>query len=98
MRVALPLSLLLTFGCTGVDGDDRDDSFGGRGAKTDGGYSTCQLAEVLKLVNESTTTTAKLEDLGLADEAARAIVAHRHGPDGDPGTADDDVYDDLDEL
>jgi len=98
MRVALPLSLLLTVGCTGVEGDERDDSFGGKDAKSDGGYSTCQLAEVIKLVNESTTTTGKLEELGLSDEAARAIVAHRHGPDGDPGTADDDIYDDLDEL
>lgn len=98
MRLVLPLSLLLTVGCTGVDGDDRNDSFGGKDAKSDGGYSSCQLAEVLKLVNESTTTTDKLGELGLADEASRAIVAHRHGPDGDPGTADDDVYDDLDEL
>jgi len=98
MRLVLPLSLLLTVGCTGVDGDERNDSFGGKDAKSDGGYSSCQLAEVLKLVNESTTTTDKLGDLGLADEASRAIVAHRHGPDGDPGTADDDIYDDLDEL
>jgi len=98
MRLALPLSLLLTVGCTGVEGDERGDSFGGDGAKSDGAYSTCQLAEVIKLVNESTTTTASLGDLGLSDEAGRSILAHRNGPDGDPGTADDDIYDDLNEL
>lgn len=98
MRVPWPLCLLLTVGCTGVDGDDRDDSFGGKGAKSDGLYSSCQLAEVLKLVNESSTTADRLTDLGLSDDAARAIVAHRHGPDGTAGTADDDIYDDLDEL
>lgn len=83
---------------SGVGGDARDDSFGGAGAKEDGAYSSCQLAEVLKLVNESTTTTARLQELGLSDDAARTIVAHRAGADGMPGTGDDDVYDDLDEL
>ena len=57
------LALLLTVGCTGTEGDGRDDSFGGSGAKEDGAFSTCQLAEVLKLVNESTSTASKLEDL-----------------------------------
>lgn len=98
MRVALPITLLLTVGCTGVDGDAKDDSFGGKDAKNDGAYSTCQLAEVVKLVNESTTTTDKLSEIGLSDEAARSIVKHRQGPDGQAGTGDDDVFDDLDEL
>jgi hypothetical protein len=79
-------------------GDGRDDSFGGAGAKADGWYSPCQLAEVLKLVNESTTTADALTDRGLSADAARSILAHRNGADGDPGTGDDDIYDDLDEL
>ncbi|HEU0037350.1 MAG TPA: hypothetical protein VFQ53_42360 [Kofleriaceae bacterium] len=98
MRVSLPIALLLTVGCTSTDGDARDDSFGGKGAKEDGAYSSCQLAEVLKLVNESTSTVDALQGLGLSDNAAKAIVAHRNGPDGDPGTGDDDIFDDLDEL
>jgi hypothetical protein len=98
MRATWPLALLLTVGCTGTEGDGRDDSFGGSGAKEDGAFSTCQLAEVIKLVNESTSTTDKLTDLGLSDDAAKSIVAHRNGPDGDPGTGDDDIYDDLNEL
>lgn len=98
MRMTWPLALLLTVGCTGTEGDARDDSFGGSGAKEDGGFSTCQLAEVLKFANESTSTADKLREIGLSDDAATAIVAHRNGPDGDPGTGDDDIYDDLDEL
>lgn len=96
-RLALPI-LLMTVGCTGVEGDAKDDSFGGDQAKSDGMYSSCQLAEVLKFVNESTSTTGQLEDQGLSSEAAGAIVKHRNGPDGDPGTGDDDIYDDLNEL
>jgi hypothetical protein len=90
--------LVAASACFGVAGDGRDDSFGGKGAKEDGSFSSCQLAEVLKFVNESTTTQSKLEDAELSDQAARSIVAHRNGPDGDPGTGDDDIYDDLDEL
>lgn len=96
MRSVL-FALLLTIGCT-TDGDGRDDSFGGAGAKSDGMYSECQLAEVLKLVNESGSSVDRLEEVGLADDAASAIVAHRHGPDGAAGTADDDIFDSLDEL
>lgn len=98
MRFAWPLTLLLTVGCTGLDGDAKDDSFGGKDAKTDGGYSSCQLAEVLKLANESTTTADSLKELGLSGEAASALIQHRTGADGQPGTGDDDIFDDLDEL
>jgi hypothetical protein len=98
MRITWPVTLLALVSCGGNAGDGRDDSFGGSGAKQDGEFSTCQLAEVLKLVNESTSTTAKLEEIGLSEDAAKAIVAHRNGPDGDPGTGDDDIFDDLDEL
>ena len=89
---------VLTVGCSSLAGDGREDSFGGAGAKTDGAFSTCQLAEVLKLVNESTSTADALVGFGLSDDTAREIVAHRAGSDGAVGTADDDVFDDLDEL
>ncbi|MEO8550204.1 MAG: hypothetical protein ABI678_09520 [Kofleriaceae bacterium] len=99
MKRELALGLLLTIGCTANnEGDAKDDSFGGSDVKADGGFSSCQLAEVLKLVNESTSSTDKLVELGLSDDAAKAIVAHRAGPDGDAGTGDDDVFDDLNEL
>lgn len=99
MRKLVPILVAVLGGCgTDGPGDSRDDSFGGSGAKEDGLFSTCQLAEVLKVANESTSTIEKLREMGVADNAAKAIVAHRNGPDGDAGTADDDVFDDLDEL
>ncbi|MBS1119032.1 MAG: hypothetical protein H6Q90_1260 [Deltaproteobacteria bacterium] len=98
MRLSIPMALVLASGCTATPGDARDDSFGGKGAKEDGAFSSCQLAEVLKVVNESTSSVDTLTGFGLSDDAAKAIVAHRNGPDGDPGTADDEVFDDLDEL
>jgi hypothetical protein len=95
----LPLLLVAVTGCFGGNaGDPKDDSFGGDGAKEDGTYSTCQLAEVTKLANESTSTVDFLKDHGLSDKAAENIVAHRNGPDGQPGTADDDIFDNLNEL
>ncbi|HUS31622.1 MAG TPA: hypothetical protein VMZ53_24115, partial [Kofleriaceae bacterium] len=82
-----------------MPGDAKDDSFGGSGAKEDGQYSACQLAEVLKLVNDSSSTASSLQDkVGLAENASRAIAAHRNGADGQQGTGDDDIYDDLNEL
>jgi hypothetical protein len=96
---SLPIFLLLTVGCTDVAGDAKDDSFGGADVKEDGQYSPCQLAEVLKLVNNSSATSDYLQDkAGLAENAARAITKHKNGPDGDLGTGDDDIFDDLGEL
>lgn len=93
------LVCLLGAGCAfGPEGDGRNDSFGGNAAKADGQFTECQLAQVLRFVNDSATDTGRLRDIDLTGDAASAIVAHRHGPDGDPGTGDDDIYDDLNEL
>src|SRR5690349_8377334 len=92
------LFLVLVAGCSDVAGDAKDDSFGGKDSKADGQYGQCELAEALKYVNESTTTVDSLKAGGLSDNAAGAIIAYRSGPDGQAGTGDDEVYDDLDEL
>lgn len=97
-RLAALLALLASAACFEPAGDGRDDSFGGDGAKADGNFTECQLAQVLRFVNDSATTKGKLRDLDLTSDAANSIVDHRHGPDGDPGTGDDDIYDDLNEL
>ncbi|MCX5742685.1 MAG: hypothetical protein NT062_09335 [Proteobacteria bacterium] len=90
---------MLLVGCTDqVAGDQQGDSFGGKDSKADGTYGVCELAEVVKYANESTTTVDALKEAGVADAAAAAIVAYRNGPDGQPGTGDDEVIDDLDEL
>jgi hypothetical protein len=56
---------------------------------------------VLALVNDPTVTFDELDvDAGLNATAAKNIIAHRDGPDGQPGTSDDDLFDgpDLSEL
>ncbi len=107
LRSAAVLTAVLTglIGCSQTDFaspetevDTRNASFGGSAAKADGFYSECQLLEVLKSVNESTTTVATLVEQGIQEEAAMAIVNHRLGPDGVAGTGDDDLFGDLDEL
>jgi hypothetical protein len=97
------LSGLLAGGCaeTPADapaGDEQSATFGGVALKADGKYTDCELLEVLKLVNESATDVASLKAIGLRTEAANRIFAHHVGPDALLGTADDDVYDSLDEL
>ncbi len=97
---ACTLSIGLSLaGCadTGTE-DGRTDSFGGAGAKSDSEFSACQLSEVLNFVNESNTSVSRLTRAGLSTAVAKNIFAHRVGPDGDIGTGDDDLYDDLDEL
>ncbi len=99
MRHELAICLLLTVGCTsGNEGDAKDDSFGGDNIKADGSYSSCQLAEVLKLANESTTTVDTLTGYGVAEKAATKIIAHRDGADATAGTGDDNIFDTLREL
>jgi len=53
----------------------------------------------LALVNSPSTTLELLDVVvGLERRAAENIIAHRDGPDAQPGTADDDRFDDLAEL
>ncbi len=100
-RILLASVLTLTGACsTDAEplGDDESSSFGGNAIKADGSYEECVVLEVLELVNEATSDVSRLQDLGLRSNAAENIVAHRHGPDGLPGTGDDDIFDDLQEL
>jgi len=55
--------------------------------------------KLLEFVNHRTTTTKVLDiDVGLDSRAARNIVAHRDGPDGVYGTADDNPFDSRQEV
>jgi len=52
---------------------------------------------VLDLVNEASLTLLD-DDVALDKRAAENIVAHRDGADATAGTADDDLFDSIDEL
>lgn len=54
---------------------------------------------VLALVNDLSVGFDELDiDARLNARAARNIIAHRDGADASPGTADDNLFDDIDEL
>jgi Nuclease A inhibitor-like protein len=56
-------------------------------------------AGVCRLLNDPATTLAVLDDgVPLDRRAAVGLIAHRNGPDGVFGTADDDLFDSLAEV
>ena len=58
-----------------------------------------QVPAILDFVNHPTTTTKVLTDeVGLTSTQAHNIVTYRDGPDESPGTADDNLFDSLEEL
>jgi DNA uptake protein ComE-like DNA-binding protein len=72
--------------------DGRTESFGRTVAAND-------VFLILSLVNDPATTFTVLDiDAGLNRIAAENIIAHRNGPDGLFGTADDNPFDTLAEL
>lgn len=95
------VALATALGCADpgveVETDEENASFGG-GGKADHLFSACEKSEVLKLLNESTSTADHLVSLGMNRRAANNVWAHRLGADGQLGTADDDIFDDFDEF
>ena len=54
---------------------------------------------VLDMLNHVTTNVTVLDiDAGVTATAAKWLIAHRDGPDGLPGTADDDPFDSIQEV
>lgn len=104
---ALGVGVFVGTSCVGggahEDGDEEQASFGGADAKNDDQYSSCELREALAFLNRSTTTEESLRDatfagLRTARQAAANLVSHRNGADRTLGTADDDLFDDLNEV
>lgn len=93
-------ALLAVVGCGAesaeVAGDGENDPFGI--GKADGQFSDCQLEKVLEFVNDPATTVDALRNIGLRSNAGANIIEHRDGPDGQAGTADDNLFDDIEEL
>lgn len=108
LKTTTALSLLLTgslVACGAPEPEQAileapDASFSiGKADGPAGGFTSCQLREVLKVINESETTFEALRDeVKVHTRAAKNIYAHRIGPDALPGTGDDDLFDDLKEL
>jgi formylglycine-generating enzyme required for sulfatase activity len=79
--------------------DDRDASFLGSGKADTGGIEDGSPEAVQILAVANTATADQLIGVvGLSERAADAIVAYRLGDDEQPGTADDERFDNLAEL
>lgn len=100
-KLSIAATALLCAACAqpapDLPSDAEGASFGG-GAKADDLFSVCEKSEVLKLLNESTSTPDHLVELGINRRAAESVWAHRLGADAQLGTADDDIFDDFNEF
>lgn len=102
--LALAVATVTGFACT-VDEDIEDAanaSFGPQHSdgKADGpGLSPAQVRGVLSLVNDPAIDATDLRGgARITARVANNIVNQRNGSDGQPGTADDDRFDTLEEL
>jgi len=94
---ALAAALVMT-ACVASDAPDSKDDVGLNGGKADGEeLSECQKREIVSYLNEGVTRDA-LEVAGIHDRAAKNLVAHRDGADGEFGTSDDDLFDSIEEV
>lgn len=100
LRTLLPLSLSFALvGCVADDGSpDPIDARGIVDGKADGTeVGECELAAVIAHLNGGVSLSALLE-AGVHTAAAENLIAHRDGGDAEPGTEDDDLFDDIDEV
>lgn len=99
MRLAPALALALAMtACVADDSPDGKDAVGLGGGKADGEeLSDCQKREIVTLLNGGVTAD-ELATAGVHERAARELVAHRDGADAQFGTADDDLFDSLEEV
>ncbi len=101
VRVALVLSaLILVTGCEGFVGTDPMDRHITAELDADQLLDHPTALGVLALVNDAAIADLTFLDEGLSLDvrAAERIVAHRQGPDGLDGTADDDLFNTVLEL
>ena len=74
--------------------DPIDGRAVGGGQADDVQYTECELAAVVAYLNGGVSLT-ELLDAGVHTAASESLVAHRDGPDGEPGTDDDALFDDI---
>ncbi len=91
------LSLALS-ACGGDEPPDGKFDEAAPDGKADAYYGECEIRQVLAWVNDPEVSLRLMKDFGVHSRASKNIIAHRDGPDGIPGTEDDDYFDDAREL
>lgn len=100
MRIAPLFAVALAAtGCVASDeSPDGAGEVGLSGGKADGSTPTdCEQQAIVDYLNAG-TSAADLEAAGVHRRAATNLVTHRDGADGVFGTADDDLFDDAQEV
>lgn len=97
--VTVGFSETSALGCAGFEASDPMDSYAEATLDVDQVLDHPTAQGVLALVNDAAITDLFLDEgLGLDARAATRIIAHRQGPDGYDGTADDNRFDTIIEL
>ncbi|MEM9195185.1 MAG: phospholipase D-like domain-containing protein [Myxococcota bacterium] len=100
--ITMFLMLFVAVGGCAVDTDaspdgEFDDAIAA--GKADGSdYSGCELGEEVAMLNQATTSTDGWREQGIHSRAARNLMTRRNGVDGEFGTGDDDLFDDIQEV
>jgi len=98
--VAFAFAFSALAGCVAEEATESPDGIDDRAldGKADGTQLTeCEAGKILELLNSGTTAEA-LVGAGIHARAAKELAAHRDGEDAAFGTADDDLYDNIDEV
>ncbi len=102
--IALFLTALVCPGAGGCKGELEEESPDGEDetafptGKADSPYSECTLDHIVAYLNNPQVTVDVLRDEGVHSRAAANLMAHRDGPDGLPGTGDEDLFDAIEEV
>jgi len=101
MRAHRFLTVLLTLAlaaCGGTESPDGKFDPAAPGGKADAYYGECEIRQVLAWVNDPEVSIEVMKNFGVHTRACKNIIAYRNGPDGIPGSGDDDYFDDAQEL
>jgi hypothetical protein len=95
----LAIALVAATGCVAdTDSPDGADEEGLSGGKADGSELTdCEKDAIVTYLNEGVTRD-ELEEAGVHSRAAKNLTKHRDGADGQFGTADDNLFDSVEEV
>ena len=92
--VLVALALVPVAACVDAVGTDLDTD-----TSTDAIAGTPDELALLRFLNDASTTQSILDvQVALDSRAATNLIAHRNGPDGMLGTADDDLFDSSAEV